>query len=232
MQASWPKEGKIDEIQIKKSNYLMDAAHSFRLFYKNHLAANKSNKNMPNTPVPKPNFATIYVGEYFPPWQSCVLTTMKELYTANGDKLPDNKILSTELCKKPELKKYAKKVMPFAQAVREKMDVIGVKALSLTLDFNEMEVLQKNIEYLENTLELDGIALTSSSHHDAPQRVKDECCPGSPYITYELKKGCPVTINNNQQHSGLFQRQIELFSDDTVEKIAKRLSRGSKVIKG
>jgi leucyl-tRNA synthetase len=47
-----------------------------------------------------------------------------------------------------------KRVMPFAQAVREKIDTVGVQALSLTLEFDEMEVLSRSIVYLESTLDV------------------------------------------------------------------------------
>lgn len=72
----------------------------------------------------------------------------------NGNVLPDNKILVTELGNKDELKKYMKKVMPFAQFVKEKMKVVGISALDLTLEFNEFEVLKNNKSYLKKTLEV------------------------------------------------------------------------------
>lgn len=63
-------------------------------------------------------------------------------------------MLSVELSSKAELKKYLKRVMPFVQMVREKMDVHGLQALSLTLEFDEAQVLEQNKEYLENTLDV------------------------------------------------------------------------------
>lgn len=47
-----------------------------------------------------------------------------------------------------------KRVMPFVQATREKVEQLGVKALALTLEFNEAEVLKDNSAYLANTLDV------------------------------------------------------------------------------
>lgn len=47
-----------------------------------------------------------------------------------------------------------KKVMPFVQATREKMAVIGVQALSLTMEFDEPEILKQNALYLASTLDV------------------------------------------------------------------------------
>ena len=68
--------------------------------------------------------------------------------------MPDNKALATEFGAKPELKKYMKKVMPFVQLAKEKVDKDGIEAISLTMDFDEMDVIKKNIEYLTYTLDV------------------------------------------------------------------------------
>lgn len=79
--ARWPEVGEIDVLQIKRSEYLMEAAHSFRLCLKNYLAGQRAQKGKaPLPPVEKPELATIWVAKTFPPWQCCVLTTMKTLY--------------------------------------------------------------------------------------------------------------------------------------------------------
>lgn len=64
-----------------------------------------------------------------------------------------------ELQNKPELKKYMKRVMPFVQATREKVETIGLKALNLTLDFDENEVLHNSLHYLTATLDVSSIRL-------------------------------------------------------------------------
>lgn len=59
-----------------------------------------------------------------------------------------------EFAKKEELKKYMKKVMPFVQATREKLEKLGPVALAKTLEFDEAEVLRSNSSYLANTLDV------------------------------------------------------------------------------
>lgn len=59
-----------------------------------------------------------------------------------------------QLSKKPELQKYMKRVMPFVQATREKLQQLGPKALAVILEFNEAEVLKNNSIYLSNTLDV------------------------------------------------------------------------------
>jgi len=68
-------------------------------------------------------------------------------------------VLAAKLGQKEELKKYMKKVMPFVQIIKQKVKTIGVNAMNLTLDFNELDVLEKNKEYLKNTLDVSHIFL-------------------------------------------------------------------------
>lgn len=73
---------------------------------------------------------------------------------------PENKELSVALSAKPELKKYMKRVMPFVQAVRDKVTSSGLSALNLTLHFDEIQILSSNKAYLENTLDVCYICTT------------------------------------------------------------------------
>lgn len=45
-----------------------------------------------------------------------------------------------------------KRVMPFVQATREKLEQLGPEALALTLEFDEAEILKSNSVYLAKTL--------------------------------------------------------------------------------
>lgn len=219
MRASWPQAGPVDEVLIRSSEYLMDAAHEFRLRLKGALHPGKNKKVSP------PTHGTIWVARTYPPWQNTVLTTLKELYTMHKG-FPDNKVISTELKAKPELQKYTKKVMPFVQVAKENFSKYGLRALNLTSEFEEKQVLETNSVYLCNTLELEGVAVVFSE--EADEKVRDECCPGKPFISYSTEPSVVLRMVNQQQCNGLFEVALPFFEGDTTAKITTRLAKGEK----
>ncbi|EGI71121.1 PREDICTED: leucine--tRNA ligase, cytoplasmic [Acromyrmex echinatior] len=208
--ANWPAVGDINEILIKSSQYLMDAAHTFRILLKNYMTPKKSKTKNDITNIEKPSQGIIWVAKTYPPWQSVILETMREMYCKNGNKLPDNKVLSTTFAGKAELKKYMKRVMPFVQLVKEKMETVGLSALNLTLDFDEFHVLETNKEYLKNTLGIHDIVIKYTD--EATEKTREECCPGAPYINFCVKPIVlkPICIINPQSCSNLFELSMKI----------------------
>lgn len=235
VRATWPVGGPIDDILVRSSSYLMEAAHAFRLQVKNHILTASKKKGKKGSTVSssclveKPTHATVWVAKTFPPWQSIVLTTIKEMMQSSGGQLPENKLLSTTLSARSELKKYMKRVMPFVQATKEKVAQEGVKSLNLTLDFDEMNVLNLNKVYLENTLDLEALDLRYSDICEAPENVREDCCPGLPYISFHPTMA--LTLMNPSPQSGLFTHHIPVRNEDTVAHIISRLAKVEKKIK-
>ncbi|XP_032668298.1 leucine--tRNA ligase, cytoplasmic isoform X2 [Odontomachus brunneus] len=230
LDARWPTVGDINEILIKSSQYLMSAAHTFRILLKNYVTPKKPSKGKSDaSAVEKPTQGIIWVAKTYPLWQSIVLTTMREMYVKNGNKLPDNKALVTEFGGKGELKKYMKKIMPFAQVVKEKVETVGLSALNLTLDFNEFDVLESNKDYLKNTLDLHEIIIKYTD--EAPEKTKEECCPGAPYMSFSKKTAVPVHIINPQSNCGLFELSINVSQADTASDVVSRIAKHYKHIK-
>lgn len=131
---------------------------------------------------------------------------------------------------KPELKKYMKRVMPFVQATREKFEKLGPKALALTLEFNEAEVLKNNSVYLANTLNLEEVIVKYTDDEGAEEKMK-ECCPGSPFVQFSSKPGVKVQFNNPVPMSGLFTQHLIVSDGDSYGKIVQKLCIDIKSIK-
>ncbi|CAG0916333.1 unnamed protein product [Notodromas monacha] len=247
MNAAWPKAGQVDEILVKSSQYLMNAAHEFRLRLKAYCTpaiAAKAAKKTNATPVQRaiPTHGIVYVAASYPSWQSIVLTTMKSMITQiDGNAstmdeeppaaMPDNKVLSSTLGKLEGVSKNMKKVMPFVQAVKDRILAQGMRALNLTLDFDEKEVLETNKEYLLATLELEGIEIKAAAEADEA-KVRDECTPGDPFIVFFAPPSVTLTAVNIQPKKGYFQLEVPVFPQDTVKKLSQRIAKRCKNVKG
>ncbi|XP_022084467.1 leucine--tRNA ligase, cytoplasmic-like isoform X2 [Acanthaster planci] len=227
MKAKWPAAGKVDTKLLRSSEYLMDSAHDFRLRLKNALLPPKGKKGGP--PPLKPTYGTLFVAKTYPPWQSAVLTTLKKLYDGNSGGFPENKVILNELKNIDLLKKYMKKVMPFVQHIKENVEKSGARAMDLTMEFDEKQVLETNIAYLASTLELEGLEVKFSS--EATDKIQEECCPGKPFSIFRAESSVVVKMVNPQPHSGHFTLDVPIRQGDTVAKVANRIAKQDRGIK-
>ncbi|XP_046652789.1 leucine--tRNA ligase, cytoplasmic-like [Daphnia pulicaria] len=232
LKSRWPTVPEYDSVLISAGAYLDQAAHEFRLRLKAYLASltSKGAKKAVNLPTGKPTHGTIWIAKSYPTWQSIILTLLQERFNKDGV-MPDNKWLSTELSSKPELKKSLKKVMPFVQVAKEKVAKHGIRALNLTMDFDEVEVITKNIEYLTATLDLEGLNVLYSDDSTADEKIKEDCVPGTPHITFRHQPGVSINFVNPQPLSGLFEVKLTVMQGDTPAKLVSRLVKHHKQIK-
>lgn len=174
----------------------------------------------------KPTNGAVWIAKTFPPWQSCVLDTMRELYEKNNATLPEIKIISVELNKKEILKKYMKKhVMPFAASVRERVEKLGKVAMNVTVDFDEKEILETNREYLRNTLDLETLEIHFTDEPTATEKMKEDVRPGIPFVVYTTKPCIKVNFENPIPRSGMFTQFLNVSDGDTVKGLKEKLAK-------
>lgn len=228
MTASWPVVGHVDEALIRSSQYLMEVAHDLRLRLKSYMMPAKGKKT-DRQPPQKPSHCTIYVAKNYPSWQHTTLSVLRNHFEKNSGKLPDNKVIASELGSLPELKKYMKKVMPFVAMIKENLEKVGPRVLDLQLEFDEQAVLMENIVYLTNSLELEHIEVKFAS--EAEDKVREECCPGKPLNVFRTEPGVSVSLVNPQPSNGHFSTKIEIRQGDNRDAIIRRLMKMDRGIK-
>lgn len=192
LDARWPTVGEIDANLLKSASYLMDAAHEFRNRQKTFVLAKQ--KSMPKTATPgeappqlNPVRGKIYIAKTYPEWQQIVLDTLKAMYSKNNT-WPDNKLVAGEFAKNEKLKKHQKKVMPFVAYLKEQSVEKGASVLNQTLDFDEIEVLNTNFNYLKKTLNLNELEILDKPELTGDAKTDqslEEITPTRPLIFYE-----------------------------------------------
>ncbi|CAG0882174.1 unnamed protein product [Darwinula stevensoni] len=228
VRASWPTAGEIDYTLLVASEYLMNMAHEFRLRLKSYLSPVAKKKGQEPVPVEKPTHAVVVVAKSFPPWQEAILNILKELYHEEKG-FPDNKVILGILSQNEIVKPQMKKAMPFVQSTKDKVLSHGLKALNVTLDFDEKEVLLTNSIYLTSTLELEGLEVKYTT--EVTEIKKEDCRPGSPYVFFRRALTVPMVFINPQPHSGLFEITLPILEGDNPERIAVRMARTTRALK-
>lgn len=202
----------------QSQEYLFEACHAFRLRLKNFTAPKGKGKV---EKVERPNFATIYVARKFPEWQAKVISILHELYQEHKSNLPDNSVINKRILAHEDLKKRKNKPMSFAEARKKLLLTQGERALSQTAPFDEINVLNNNLEYLKSTLNIESLTIKSSD--DADDKVKEECCPMEPVIVFERKQCIQMELRNPRPYDPLFSTTIPVFEGETLCDLVNRL---------
>lgn len=64
---------------------------------------------------------------------------------------------------------------------------------------------------------------------DASEKTKEECCPGQPYMSFEVAPGVAVKFTNPQRFNGQFTTSLKVYDGTTLPEIIERLSRENKI---
>ena len=85
---------------------------------------------------------------------------------------------------------------------RVKLSILNVFTCiaDLTLEFDELNVLTTNREYILSTLQLEGIDIEFSDK--ASEKTQEECKPGTPFIVFRVDPSIDLTFVNDQPHTG------------------------------
>ena len=230
LHSRWPKTNKPDLKLVETSQYLGEISHKFRLRLRSHMTPGKAKKGESPSVPSKPTGGTIWVAKSFPKWQSLIISSMFSLYKENNNSLPDNKIISKKLGSIADLKKYMKKAMPFAQTIREKYEKDGEQALQTNQEFDERSILENNLDYIRETLDLEELIVKWSEESEL-ERTKEEVVPLEPFLTFTTAPSLPLKLVNPQAHKGLFNYSVPVYENDTSQIIINRFRRLERTIK-
>lgn len=81
--------------------------------------------------------------------------------------------------------------------------------------------------------QLEELQIAPSTSEGAPDYVREDCCPGAPYITFRAPPpGLSLTFINPQALSGHITHWLTVRNGDTIGKLATAVARQDKTIKG
>jgi leucyl-tRNA synthetase len=73
------------------------------------------------------------------------------------------------------------------------------------------------------------IDLKYSDSAEATSKIREECCPGVPYIVFGVSPSLSLTLINPQPQNGHFTQVVNVRDGDNVAKLTTQISRGKKL---
>lgn len=71
-----------------------------------------------------------------------------------------------------------------------------------------------------------------SDSTEATEKIREDCCPGTPYIVFTVHPSVSVTLINPQPQSGHFTHILNVRDGDNITQLAAQLTRVDRLIKG
>lgn len=80
---------------------------------------------------------------------------------------------------------------------------------------------------------MEELEIAWSTGEAAPDNIKEDCCPGAPFITFRAPPpSVSLALINPQALSGHITQWVNVRTTDTVAKLASALVRADRNIKG
>jgi len=178
--ASWPDAGPVDEVVLKQNEYLQGTVHNFRLRKEAYLKPKKPKKGEAPQSISPPTKAVISVVKSYPQWMQNTLAVLRPFFiTLKPGQIPDKKEIQVALNSNVDLKPLMKEVMPFAEAVKEEFQIIGMSALDLKMIFDEKSFLEDSIEFIKKSI---GILDVTVNYMKEDEITNNK--PGKPLISF------------------------------------------------
>lgn len=177
----FPKAEDIDESLLQASSYLQNVTHELRVTLQSDM---RSKKGTPK--VLEANSADIYVAIAYPKWQEDAISILRSCY--DGTKFASDDAVVAAL--KPLMKERPnKKLIPFVMELKGRVITEGPTVLDRKLSFDEVNVLNENLDYLTKSLGLlsvnvkpidpSSIALDTEEDKEIKKR-QEASTPGQP----------------------------------------------------
>ncbi|XP_031487982.1 leucine--tRNA ligase, cytoplasmic [Nymphaea colorata] len=207
--SGWPV-GEAPNLTLKRANrYLQDLIVSMRKLLQKQVSGPKKAKKgiQVAQTIAEENKLTVglmFVTEQYEGWKEECLKVLQNNYDKDRRAFAaDQQILealkASPIGRATNFKEIQKQCMPFLKFKKDEVLAVGLQALDLKLPFNEIEVLQENIELIKRQLGLEHVEVFSMSDRNFTPRMESllqKMVPPSP--------GNPVTIfltkSEFQQH--------------------------------
>ena len=169
---SYPVAEQPDVHILGEAEYLDKVIYKFRSAVDAYCHP-KPKKGKPAVTNPQPKEMDILVGTVTPEWQIECAKALQSIVKIVDDvpTFPPQKELAQALCANEVIKKNSKKAMSFAMMLVEKTKQIGLKALDLSLNFDETKFLNEQKEYIEKVLKVEKVNVVQIGRASCRERV-------------------------------------------------------------
>ncbi|KAA8495692.1 Leucine--tRNA ligase, cytoplasmic [Porphyridium purpureum] len=178
--ARWPDHEEHDQVLLDAALYLEALKERIR----QALLPKKVKKGA--APPTACRQVRIFVATQVPEWQSLCLEVLKSSYDASTeDRFPKDLDKRVAGALTPEIKKMMKKVMPFVGMIRDKAKLEGETAFDARPKFDEVEVLNENLEILCTQLGVPSACVVTAgeiSAADPAFEYAQDAVPGKPAL--------------------------------------------------